>query len=106
MKKVLLVLVAVIGFGLSAYAGDCGCFKITNVETSGTNITVTIEKTCSLSENMTVKVVPTNDVAAILNQTAKYVEYKTGNPRVTVTFTCSEAGKVCSRNDFRLESCD
>jgi hypothetical protein len=109
MKKILMILVAVVGFGVSTYAGDCGCFKVTNVRTGSSDnklLIVTIERSCSTTGEVTVQVVPTNDVAAILNETAKYVTFKVSDTSLDVHFTCSESGKMCTRNNFRLESCN
>ncbi|MCL2028204.1 MAG: hypothetical protein FWG79_06925 [Bacteroidales bacterium] len=116
MKKLLVTLIAILGFGLSANAN----FSVTNVQTSNYaqngqfSITVTVRPTFTPPERgwYTVVVVPTNHhLAGILGSQRQDVQIYfdgsgwTHSTHTTVVFTCHTNNRPqCTVNDFKVDS--
>jgi hypothetical protein len=107
MKKILLILVAVIGFGLSAKAQA----RITNVTYSGNTITVTVSKNNGYNNcKVEFKVMPTDNTLIIAvggeYSRTKYGTIEANSSTTTISYSCADkvegTPQACKVYNFEL----
>ena len=123
MKKLFVMFVAIIGFGINANA-QCNFGGVSNISTStrGNTVTITVTITPNATPTVDAKgyvdyefvIVPSGAIAAILDSSRKSTTVRFANGRWettgrTVEFTCdvstyNQHGQ-CTMQDFRVESC-
>jgi len=117
MKKILIIMVALIGFGISANA-QCDKFTTTdaNASISGTTVTITVKVSATFTPDKggsyQVIVSPTGQWAKILGSqrqsTTAYYSAQNGWSIPPVTFSCSVNDNTynqCTSSDFVVVQC-